>query len=333
MSRPKAPTPPDPYVTAGAQTATNIGTAVANNTMSLVDQVGPTGSLTYNQTGSKEWTDPNNGQTYDLPEYEAVTSLSPEQQAIFDQNQGAELNLATLANNQSGMLNEYMQQPISADALPEGGSAANLTAPEYSGVSDNFASDRRRVEDALWERQSRYLDRDDDRMMTQLANQGIKLGSDAFSDAMVDRGAIRNDARLATIGAAGQEQSRLVDQDMRLSAFDNDLADRNFNAQQSIEARRDQERGIAREEQFAYRAQPIQEISALLSGSQVALPQFSQSRPATLPTTDVAGLINNNYAQRLGAWQTDMQNRQSLTGGILGGIGSIAAGGLPLWFG
>ncbi len=41
-----APEAPDPKQTASAQTATNIGTAVANNVMGNANQVTPDGNLT-----------------------------------------------------------------------------------------------------------------------------------------------------------------------------------------------------------------------------------------------------------------------------------------------
>ncbi|PII38583.1 hypothetical protein T190_18770 [Sinorhizobium meliloti CCBAU 01290] len=41
MGKQKAPSPPDPNKTASAQTATNIGTAIANQTLGNVNQVTP----------------------------------------------------------------------------------------------------------------------------------------------------------------------------------------------------------------------------------------------------------------------------------------------------
>lgn len=69
---------------------------------------------------------------------------------------------------------------------------------------------------------------------------------------------------------------------------------------------------------------PINQITALLSGSQVSNPSVSMNQPAQVATTDNAGLINANYNQQMQAWQQDMQNRQSLMGGLFG----LASGGL-----
>ena len=48
MSKPDAPTPPDPQATAQAQTGTNVSTAVANAYLGHVNQVTPDGALDYN---------------------------------------------------------------------------------------------------------------------------------------------------------------------------------------------------------------------------------------------------------------------------------------------
>jgi hypothetical protein len=66
------------------------------------------------------------------------------------------------------------------------------------------------------------------------------------------------------------------------------------------------------------RSQPINEITALLSGTQVATPNFQVNRPSGIPTTDVGGLINQNFQQRQGNYNTAMSNWQSGIGGLFG---------------
>ena len=94
MCAPKAPAPPDPKETAAASTSTNIGTAIANNAMGMVNQVTPDGSLNYTQSGTYKYTDPYTGKSYDLPTYTATTSLSEMGQKIKGQNDTTQLNLA-----------------------------------------------------------------------------------------------------------------------------------------------------------------------------------------------------------------------------------------------
>jgi hypothetical protein len=129
---------------------------------------------------------------------------------------------------------------------------------------------------------------------TQLANQGLVPGSEAYDAAMQSL-------------YQGQQGAR--DQFM-LDAY-----------------------GTGMQTALTERNQPINEISALLSGSQVSMPQFGINQPSAIPTTDVAGLINTNYNQRLGNWQTDMANRQSILGGLFGlGSGALMGGINPFGF-
>ena len=100
----KAPRPPDPVKTAAAQTAANIGTALAEGAVNRVNQVTPDGALTYSQSGTTRWRDPLSGKVYDIPAYTAATTLSPAQGRIKDQEDRASLNLATLAADQSQRL-------------------------------------------------------------------------------------------------------------------------------------------------------------------------------------------------------------------------------------
>lgn len=72
---------------------------------------------------------------------------------------------------------------------------------------------------------------------------------------------------------------------------------------------------------------PINQITALLSGSQVNNPNVSMAQPAQMPTTDNAGLINSNYAQQMAGWQQNQQNKQGLLGGLFGlGAAGITGG-------
>ena len=72
------------------------------------------------------------------------------------------------------------------------------------------------------------------------------------------------------------------------------------------------------QEALAQRNQPINEISALLSGSQVSQPNFVNPNMPTIPTTDNAGIINNNYQQKLAAWQQGNSMTNSILGGLFG---------------
>jgi hypothetical protein len=57
-------------------------------------------------------------------------------------------------------------------------------------------------------------------------------------------------------------------------------------------------------------------------------PNFVNTPKNNIATTDVAGLINNNFSQQLGNYQQQSQNFNSLMGGLFGLAGGVAKGAL-----
>lgn len=256
MGKSKAPPPPDPRQTSAAQTGTNVGTAIANTMMQNVDQFTPYGSLTYDQTGTYTYRDPYTGQSYEIPTFSATTRLSPEEQQKLTASQGAEINLAELAQERSGFLRDY---------LPNTGAMTDAI--------DNKLFDYGRARlDPRFERETEAL-------RTRLANQGIAPGSEAYNREMELLGQTKNDAY----------------NQLMLQGRNTALGEVNM---------------------------PINQITALLSGSQVQNPNVAMNTPAGIPTTDVAGLINQNYNQRLSQWQANQAGRNSLMGGLFGLAGN-----------
>lgn len=261
MGKSSAPEPPDPTETAAAQTGTNIGTAVANTAMGQVNQITPDGSLTYDQTGTYKWYDPQSGTDYYLPQYTATTSLSDANQAIQDQNQAAQLNLAQTANERSEFLEGYL--------------------PGSEALTDQIDQ---KLYDLGAERLDPRFESQEAQLRTQLANQGITAGSEAWQREMDQFGETQNDA---------YNQLLLTGRGQALSEVNN----------------------------------PINQITALLSGSQVSNPAVSLSQPASAATTDYAGLVNQNYNQQLAAYNAEQSQNNSLMGGLFGAGASILSGG------
>jgi len=386
VGKPDAPTPPDPNRTAAAGTATNVNTAVANAFLNNVNQVTPTGSLDYNQTGNYSWTDPTTNSTYTIPRFTATQTLSPTQQAIQGQTEGAQYNLAGMANAQSGRIAGLLGSEMDTSGAPTAGNAGNITGvpgattdyasggPIQSGIgpvgditktygpADNFSADRQRVEDSLMARMNPQLAIEKDQLTQSLADQGIRYGSQAYNDAMMNYSRQANDARYGAISQAGQEQQRMTQEAGALAAFQNQAQQQGFEQQlgaggfanqaqlqqyqQNAAAASFRNQALAQQvqqaqagfnasqaarnqymqEQYARRNQPINEITALLSGSQVSQPNFINAPQSQIPTTDVAGLINQNFNQQQSNYNTQLGSWNSVMGGILG----LGAGALKL---
>ena len=80
------------------------------------------------------------------------------------------------------------------------------------GPADNFSADRQRVEDALMARMNPQLEVTRNTIQQQLADQGIRYGSRAYSDAMMEYSRQADDARWGAIQNAGQEQQRMTEE-------------------------------------------------------------------------------------------------------------------------
>jgi hypothetical protein len=148
---------------------------------------------------------------------------------------------------------------------------------------------RSRYESALMDRLNPQLDRDRAAAEARLANQGIGVGSRAYSATQRDLGQSANDARVAAILRGGDEQAR--DLQMRAGA----------------------------------RGSRINEIAALLGGSQVQMPNYQINQPSQIPTTDNAGLINANFGQQQNNYNQQMAQWNNTMGGLFG-MGSAFIG-------
>lgn len=221
-------------------------------------QVNPWGTVSYQQGPERSFVD-SNGETVTTPTYTQTTALTRPQQKIFNQGQGAQLNLAELANDQSGFLQDYLSKPFSFDNRDAENWAYDLGAARlYPRMEQQRASTE-----------------------TRLANQGIAPGSRAWETAMAQQGQTQNDA---------YNQLMLTG------------------------------RGQAFSEAMATRQAPINEITALMSGSQVSNPASMGAAPMTAPGVagvDYSGLVGQKFAADTSAYQSK-----------LGGLFGLGAAGI-----
>lgn len=353
--KPDPPQPPNPLATAAAQTGTNVSTAIANAYLNSTNQITPTGSLTYDQTSTFGYTDPTTGQTFQIPRFTATQSLSPNQQTLQNANELAKINLANLSADESQRMQALFGGGIN---VTEGGydrgdinllkflPPAATTFGDAGNITTDYNADnqqRDRVEQSLFERMQPQLDRQRAQLEQQLADQGIRYGSPAYTAAMDNFNRQLTDTRLGIIAQGGQEQKLQADLAAQRAMFGNaaqmqqfqQAATRGQFANQGLAAQFAQQQAIINaqndrrtrylQEQYALRNQPINEISALLSQGQVSQPQWVSTPTTQIPTTDIAGLINQNFAQQFQNYQTQQQAQSQLLGGILGAGGRIGA--------
>lgn len=278
MKTPKAPAAPDPQQTAQAQTTSNVNTAVANTALNNANEVNPYGSVNYSISGYQDV----GGQK--VPQYTKTTTLDPAQQRLLDQQNQLGEQMNGIAGRQLGTLDATLSKPLNMEGLPE--------APTV---------DRARYEEAMYARLEPQMQRDRAAMETQLANQGIMPGSEAYREAIALADRSRNDARSQTVLNAGT------------------YADQEYGMATDARSR-------ALSERLQMRNQPINEISTLMNGGQVTMPQFQQYQGGNVAGTDIAGITQQAYANQMAAYQQKAASKNAMMGGIAGIAGTVLGG-------
>jgi hypothetical protein len=243
-----------------------------------------------------------------------------------------------------------VQTGLDLSGLANAGNIQTSYGPGAGGLTDYT----QQVQQALMGQLNPQLDIQKQQLEQQLADQGIRYGSQAYNNAMLPFGQQQNQAWLGAVtGATGQAktlmdianaqgtfanqaQAQAFQQALGAGGFTNAAQGQQF--QQNAAQATFQNSGLAQQlaqaqstfnaqqaarnqnlqEQYMQRNQPLNEIAAMMSGSQIQAPSWINAPQSQIPTTDVAGLINNQFNQQLGVYQQQNQNYQSLMGGILG---------------
>lgn len=178
---PDVPTVADPNVVAANQQALNTKAGTQSQQGSMTNQVTPTGSLTYNQTGTS-----SDG----TPLYTATTALSAPQQQLLDILQGTQKSAGTAGQNLISGANYGAQAP--GDVI--GDSTKGLTAAAMKQQTDYLKP---------------YFDQQTSQLDTQLRNQGFAPGQPGYDNAMR---AVQNNQGNTVTGFLSQMEPQMYQQ-------------------------------------------------------------------------------------------------------------------------
>lgn len=254
-SSPAPPPAPDPVATAAAQTASNKATAITSYGLNATDQVTPYGNLSYSQ--GTPWSD-------GTPHYTATQTLSPEQQNLYNLGTQTQSNLGNIGVEQSDKIRGILNTPYDINA----------------SINNQQSDIAAKLLDPQWQQRQSALE-------TQLANQGVQQGSEAYTNAQRDFGMQRDNSYNSALLAS---------------------------------------RGQAATEALAQRNQPLNEITALMSNSQVQQPNFTGTPQSQVANTDVAGITNNAFQNNFANYNAQMQQKNAMYG-ALGSAAGTALGG------
>lgn len=310
VSTPKSP---DPYAVAQAQGNQNFQTAYTNSVMGNVNEQNPYGSVKYSVAGQEPIYNAQGQVTGYAPRWNKTVSLSPEQQELYKLSTAAQKNLGQLAVSQSGRLQGVLGQSLNTEGLPEW-QAYNKAAPVRR---DEAPTDRQAIENAMMSRYNTDAARQNAAQDAQLAARGLSPGSEQYGQVYDAQNRARTDALNQAYLASGQESRQAQDAYNRAVAQEFEMG----NTWTSAENAR---RGQMFQERQTLRNAPINEISALLSGSQVTVPQFQAYNAPQMSTVPIGQYIYDDYNAR--AQQSAAQNQGIF--GLLGGVGRLALGGM-----
>lgn len=279
----------------GASPSAAEGTSAAGPSMGNGFHFQPPGSMGGNgfMGGLFDNVPPSGAGGFDIPQFTSTVTLSPEQQAIFDQQQQNQAQSGQAAGKLIGGLDTSPIDYSGMPSLPSG---------------DQLNQTRQGVSDAIYNRSARYLDpqfsQGEDAERTRLANQGFQTGTEGFSRAMGDFNLSKQrayaDARDAAATQAGAEVSR--DYGMGLSS-----------RQQAVS------------EALSKRQLPLNMIAALQGGQQVGMPSFPGAPGGQgIPGVDYSGAASQQGASNLQNYGIQSGQYNSLVGGLYGLLGSAA---------
>src|SRR5215471_7824813 len=110
------PKPPSPQQIAGAQSSADLSSALGQTLLNQTNQITPTGSLKYSQSGTVTYTDPTTGKQVTIPRFTATQTLTPDQQTLLDQKEALDIKQNQIGQTQLNALGEHLSQPFDYNA-------------------------------------------------------------------------------------------------------------------------------------------------------------------------------------------------------------------------
>jgi hypothetical protein len=339
-----APAAPDPKVTIQAQSDANADTARLNANLNRVNQVGPNGSITYSQGAAPidrdKWIndqvaaersriDAENaqrttsnggfGNAYDPNTMEQLPNSNPNASPLtFDEaayrssfdgkatptapGQDQWTQTTTLSPEQQRLYDLTTQGQTTygetANALLKN-VQADLSKPVDFKVNTDWNAVRDSAVAGLRSRLDPDFVRQEEALRQRLVNSGLTAGSEGWQREMDQFQRGRNDA--------------YVQADLRGS----DMAGQGINQQ-----------GALLQQIAALRGMPLNEASALLSGSQVQAPQLNNVPQTQVAPTDVQGAYNTQYQGQLAQYNANQNSNNAALGGLFGLAGTLGGAAL-----
>jgi hypothetical protein len=221
---------------------------------------------------------------------------------------------------------------------------------------------------AIMSRLQPQLTQNENATRQRLANQGLVTGGEAYENEMRTMGQNRNDLELQAaaqgINLDAMMNQQGFGQAQAQGQFGNEAQQSQFNAalqnagmgntalqqdyQNQLAAQTAQNAAVAQnfnqqlnlaqfgnaaqqqslEQQLALRNQPLNQITGLMSGSQIQMPQFQGFQPSNVAAAPIYQGVQDTFQGQMDQYGIRQQAKNNLTSGLmsLGGAGAGAAG-------
>ena len=258
--------PPAPDYTGAAQTqgAANVQSSIASALMNRGTQTTPYGTKTWTPEGMVDVPSIGTLPAFSLPNYSSNISLTPQGQRIFNTQMSQSEQMAALGNQSLAQTQSSLGKPLDIQGV------RGLQDKAYGAMTSRL--------DPQWAQAGTSRE-------TQLTNQGLRPGGEAYDNAMRVFNQGKNDAYQQANLAALNYGPQLLQQEAAL------------------------------------RQMPLNELNALRTGAQVGLPQFqgAQAPNATAGNFQNAAAQKGQYEQGLYNSEVAQDNA------MMAGLATIAA--------
>jgi hypothetical protein len=290
---PAAPAAPDYTGAAIAQGTANIESARATAKLNNPNMYTPYGTQLVSYEG-------------DVPTVRQT--LTPTAQKSLEAQQNVDLSLSNLAQKGTGIASNVLDKPFSF------GGPDVQTSLDTSGIAKMPVNAGMTGQEAIMQRLEPSLARQRVSTETQLINQGLRPGTEAYNNAINLLGQQENDARTQAV-----TQGLNLDIGANAQGYNQALQSGQFanTAQQQALAQAIQQRQM-----------PLNEINALTSSSQIENPQFGAYAgsnvappPIAQATAQQGQFDQNTYNQQVASQNANTAGLYSLGGAGIIGVG------------
>lgn len=304
-SKPAPPPAPDYTALANQQAQQSQQLAQQQTQANRPTQVTPWGTSSWSQDPSGEWTQ--------------KIELTPQQQAALESQLSTQQGLSGLAQGMIGRVGESFGKPMDFGKLPAAGAV-----PTAGALPEADAAERQRIENALFERMRPEHERAQAGLEGQLQNMGLTRGSEAWNREMERMGKQQAGERFNALSMGGEEMQRLFNMGM---AKQGQQWTQGLQGAELANVLRNQ--GL--QEMLMQRNQPLNELTALMSGQQVGMPSMPGFQGAGMgQNANLLGAAQQQYQSGLDAYNANAAQRSAFGGGIgslIGGVGGAMLGG------